>query len=149
MMLHIYFRFTLSYWIFVLLNLFCFCKRVDVPQGLLPQWMKHNLKTARSSTATCWNKHFSLDTCINSLLLLFEMKNAYFPFCLAFLERLVMNLDINLHSKTELFICICCLSYGYCPWWLTLEQPLLAGDFVNWFDPFWNHCHDTFFARCF
>lgn len=31
-------------------------------------WPKHNLITARRSTATC-NKHFSLDTCINSLFL--------------------------------------------------------------------------------
>lgn len=67
------------------------------------------------------NKHFSLDTCINSLLVQLKIQNAYFSFCLAFLEHLVMNLEVDLHSKTSLFICICCLSYGRCPWWLTME----------------------------
>lgn len=41
------------------------------------------LITARSTT-TYWNKHFSSDTCINSLLVHLNMQNTYLSFCLAF-----------------------------------------------------------------
>lgn len=75
---------------------FCLCDLVEhAPESLLS--MKHNLRTGRSNAATCWNKHFSLDTCINPLLVQLTIKNAYvFAFCLAFLEHVVMNLEINL-----------------------------------------------------
>lgn len=41
------------------------------------------LITARSTT-TYWNKHFSSDTCINSILVHLNMQNTYLSFCLAF-----------------------------------------------------------------
>lgn len=39
-----------------------------------------------------------------------------------------MNLEVNLHSETSLFIYICCRRYGRCSWWLTVEWPLSFGD---------------------
>lgn len=92
---------TPLFWIYLDWSCYCFYFSflsgwVGAPEGLKPAWMKHNLMTARSSTVTCWNKHFSLDTCINSLLLKFKIQNAYFPFCLAFLEHLFLNLELHL-----------------------------------------------------
>lgn len=72
---------TQLFWIYFWLKLSSYCFFVTVECASL--WPKHNLITARRSTATC-NKHFSLDTCINSLFLQLNKECISLVFALPF-----------------------------------------------------------------